>query len=42
MIKNKIVINRSDKLSITMLSGFIAYHLLIIHAFTNPDGICKG
>lgn len=46
-IKKRILINDSWNLSmrslmITLVSGFLAYHLLIIHEFTNPDGICEG
>lgn len=46
-IKKRISINDSWRLSmrsliITLLSGFLAYHLLVIHEFTNPDGICEG
>ena len=46
-IKKRISINDSWQLSmrsliITLLSGFFAYHLLVIHEFTNPDGICEG
>lgn len=46
-IKNKLEINESKKLSmwsliITVLAGMAAHHQLIIHGFTNPDGICEG
>lgn len=46
-VKRIVAINGSHKLSlqsliITMISAFMAYHLLIIHGFTNPDGICEG
>lgn len=46
-VKNEISINGSWNLSLqallaTIISGIFAYHLLIIHEFTNPDGICEG
>ena len=46
-IKSRISINDSYSIStqsliLTLLSGLIAYHILIIYGFTNPDGICEG
>ena len=45
--KKILAINDSKKLSmwsliITLISGMVTHHILIIFGYTNPDGICEG